>query len=91
MVFSSIKPEKRFTQRREKERESGGEVASGSELFLLRVEGGEGGGGLNCVRQMRRARGAASAMCCTDTQTSEKIAPRLENPAGVGVAVGHFT
>lgn len=27
------------------------------------------GWGLNCVRQMRRARGAASAMCCTDTQT----------------------
>lgn len=77
MVFSSIKPEKRFSQRREKvsegvglERRAGQRRKTKAQLFLLRVEGGEdsgkGGGRLHCVRRMRRERAAASAMCCTD-------------------------
>lgn len=59
MVFSSIKPEKRFSQRREKvsegvglERRAGQRRKTKAQLFLLRVEGGEDsgkGGGDGCT------------------------------------------
>lgn len=75
MVFSSIKPAKRFSQRRAKgegERSGGGGGKRERSSSSCDWNGGErnagswvGGGGLNCVRQMRRERGAASAMCRT--------------------------
>lgn len=75
MVFSSIKPEKRFSQQREKVSEGVGleRRAGGRGGKTKALKGGEesarevgGWGRLHRVRRMRRERGAASAMCCTD-------------------------
>lgn len=71
MVFSSIKPEKRFSGEGERRSGGGGKQERSSSSCDWKVERNAGrwvegkGGGLNCVRQMRRERGAASAMCRT--------------------------